>query len=226
MGALTVPLCERASKVVSYEIDNELQPHLLGLGLKNLTLHFEDALEKPLSEIEKDFDGEYKLVANLPYYITSPVIMKLLSEQLPLKKIVVMVQKEAADRFCAEVGGKNSGAVTVGVNYYADARLLFPVPRESFIPSPKVDSAVIELTLLDGKRVTPKSEKVFFNTVKAAFSMRRKTAVNGLSGGLCISKEAAAAAIERAGLSPTVRAEKLSMEELSRLSDEIGKELK
>ena len=154
------------------------------------------------------------------------MIMKLLSEQLPLKKIVVMVQKEAADRFCAEVGGKNSGAVTVGVNYYADARLLFPVPRESFIPSPKVDSAVIELTLLDGKRVTPKSEKVFFNTVKAAFSMRRKTAVNGLSGGLCISKEAAAAAIERAGLSPTVRAEKLSMEELSRLSDEIGKELK
>lgn len=139
---------------------------------------------------------------------------------------MVMVQKEAADRFCAEVGGKNSGAVTVGVNYYADARLLFPVPRESFIPSPKVDSAVIELTLLDGKRVTPKSEKVFFNTVKAAFSMRRKTAVNGLSGGLCISKDAAAAAIERAGLSPTVRAEKLSMEELSRLSDEIGKELK
>ena len=225
IGVLTSELSKRAEKVVSVELDKRLLPVLHN----NVEIVNDDILKLDLKKLisEKLADcSEVTVCANLPYYITSPVIMKLLSEQLPLKKIVVMVQKEAADRFCAEVGGKNSGAVTVGVNYYADARLLFPVPRESFIPSPKVDSAVIELTLLDGKRVTPKSEKVFFNTVKAAFSMRRKTAVNGLSGGLCISKEAAAAAIERAGLSPTVRAEKLSMEELSRLSDEIGKELK
>ena len=225
IGVLTSELSKRAEKVVSVELDKRLLPvlHETLCDCNNVEIVNDDILKLDLKKLisEKFADcSEVTVCANLPYYITSPVIMKLLSEQLPLKKI------EAADRFCAEVGGKNSGAVTVGVNYYADARLLFPVPRESFIPSPKVDSAVIELTLLDGKRVTPKSEKVFFNTVKAAFSMRRKTAVNGLSGGLCISKEAAAAAIERAGLSPTVRAEKLSMEELSRLSDEIGKELK
>ena len=159
--------------------------------------------------------------ANLPYYITSPVIMRLLEEKLPFKKIVVMVQREAGDRLCARVGSRESGAVTVAVNYYAKARKLFDVSRGSFMPSPNVDSCVIELDLTKKGNYQVTDEKVFFKMVKSAFAQRRKTILNSVSSGMGIPKEKIAIAIEKSGLSATARAEALTMEELVTLSNNI-----
>ena len=164
---------------------------------------------------------EIFVCANLPYYITSPVIMRLLEEKLPFSKIVVMVQKEAADRLCAKVGSRESGAVTVAVNYYAQTKKLFDVSRGSFMPSPKVDSCVIELDLTKKGDYQVTDEKVFFKMVKSAFAQRRKTILNSVASGMGIEKEKLALAIENAGLSPTARAEALTMEELVTLSNKI-----
>ena len=225
VGVLTKELLERADKVVCVELDTRLFPVLEDTlaGYDNLTLINEDILKADLdSIITEHFDGmEIFVCANLPYYITSPVIMRLLEEKLPFSKIVVMVQKEAADRLCAKVGSRESGAVTVAVNYYAQTKKLFDVSRGSFMPSPKVDSCVIELDLTKKGNYQVTDEKVFFKMVKSAFAQRRKTILNSVASGMGIEKEKLALAIENAGLSPTARAEALTMEELVTLSNKI-----
>lgn len=225
VGVLTKELLERCEKVVCVELDTRLFPVLDDTlaGYDNLVLINGDILKIDIAKIVKEqFDGlEVFVCANLPYYITSPVIMRLLEEKLPFKKIIVMVQKEAGDRLCAEVGTRESGAVTVAVNYYARARKLFDVSRGSFMPSPNVDSCVIELDLSEKGDYKVLDEKLFFKTVKAAFAQRRKTILNSLSSGLGIDKAKIAQAVENAGLSPTSRAEALTMEQLVELSNKI-----
>lgn len=225
VGVLTKELLERCEKVVCVELDTRLFPVLDDTlsGYDNLTLINADILKVDLKKvIEEHFDGmEIFVCANLPYYITSPVIMRLLEEKLPFKKIIVMVQKEAGDRLCAKVGTRESGAVTVAVNYYAKARKLFDVSRGSFMPSPNVDSCVIELDLTQKGDYNVKDEKLFFKMIKSAFAQRRKTILNSISSGMGIDKAKLSQAIENAGLSQTARAEALTMEELTDLSNKI-----
>ena len=225
VGVLTKELLERCEKVVCVELDTRLFPVLDDTlsGYDNLTLINADILKVDLEKvIEEHFDGmEIFVCANLPYYITSPVIMRLLEEKLPFKKIIVMVQKEAGDRLCAKVGTRESGAVTVAVNYYAKARKLFDVSRGSFMPSPNVDSCVIELDLTQKGDYNVKDEKLFFKMIKSAFAQRRKTILNSISSGMGIDKAKLSQAIENAGLSQTARAEALTMEELTDLSNKI-----
>lgn len=226
VGVLTKELLEIADKVVCIELDARLFPVLNDTlaGYDNLTLINEDVLKADLDSIIKEhFEGmEIFVCANLPYYITSPVIMRLLEEKLPFNKIIVMVQKEAADRLCAKVGTRESGAVTVAVNYYAQARKLFDVSRGSFMPSPKVDSCVIELDLTKKGDYKVTDEALFFKMVKSAFAQRRKTILNSLSSGMGIEKEKITLAVENAGLSLTARAEALTMDELVTLSNKIS----
>ena len=221
VGVLTKELLQRCDKVVCVELDTRLFPVLNDTlsGYDNLTLINEDILKADLHSIVKEhFEGmEIFVCANLPYYITSPVIMRLLEEKLPFSKIIVMVQKEAGDRLCARVGSRESGAVTVAVSYYAESEKLFFVPRESFLPPPKVNSEVIQLTIRKEPPVKVENEEFFFKLVKAAFSQRRKTAENSISAGLGINKTVVAEALEKAGLERTVRAEKLTMEDFEKL---------
>lgn len=230
VGVLTKELLERCEKVVCVELDTRLFPVLDDTlsGYDNLTLINADILKVDLESIIKEhFDGmEIFVCANLPYYITSPVIMRLLEEKLPFSKIIVMVQKEAGDRLCAKVGTRESGAVTVAVNYYAKARKLFDVSRGSFMPSPNVDSCVIELDLTQKGDYNVMDEKLFFKMIKSAFAQRRKTILNSISSGMGIDKAKLSVAIENAGLSPTARAEALTMEQLTDLSNKIYEVIK
>ena len=227
IGVLTAELAKRASKVVCVELDTRLLPVLdetLG-EFDNVKIINGDILKVDLHRILEDEFGNMPVVvcANLPYYITSPVIMRLLESRLKIDSVTVMVQKEAAVRLCADVGSRDSGAVTVAVNYYAEAQKLFDVSRGSFMPSPNVDSAVIRLDILKNPPIEVSDEKFFFSMVKAAFSQRRKTASNGISAGMGISKPTVIEAIEAADLSPIVRAEALTMEQLGRLCEELKK---
>ena len=227
IGVLTAELAKRAEKVVCVELDTRLLPVLdetLG-EFDNVKIINGDILKVDLHRIFEDEFGNMPVVvcANLPYYITSPVIMRLLESRLRIDSVTVMVQKEAAVRLCADVGSRDSGAVTVAVNYYAEAQKLFDVSRGSFMPSPNVDSAVIRLDILKNPPIEVSDEKFFFSMVKAAFSQRRKTASNGISAGMGISKPTVIEAIEAADLSPTVRAEALTMEQLGRLCEELKK---
>lgn len=227
IGVLTAELAKRASKVVCVELDTRLLPVLdetLG-EFDNVKIINGDILKVDIHRILEDEFGNMPVVvcANLPYYITSPVIMRLLESRLRIDSVTVMVQKEAAVRLCADVGSRDSGAVTVAVNYYAEAQKLFDVSRGSFMPSPNVDSAVIRLDILKNPPIEVSDEKFFFSMVKAAFSQRRKTASNGISAGMGISKPTVIEAIEAADLSPTVRAEALTMEQLGRLCEELKK---
>lgn len=147
--------------------------------------------------------------------------MKLLEDKLPIKALTVMVQKEAADRLCAKVGSRESGAVTVAVNYYSEAEKLFGVSRGSFMPAPNVDSAVIRLNVSAKPRADVKDEKLFFKMIKSAFAQRRKTISNSVTSGLSLSKESFKEACENAGISPTARAEALTLDELARLANAI-----
>lgn len=223
IGVLTHELCLRADKVVSVELDQRL-PEVLAETLaehKNFKLVSGDIMEIDVRKlIEEEFKGlDVVVCANLPYYITSPIIMKFLEEKLPIKSLTVMVQKEAADRLTAKVGSRESGAVTVAVAYYCTPEFLFNVSRGSFMPSPNVDSAVIKLNISDKPNVEVKNEKDFRKVVKAGFSQRRKTLSNSLSSGLGISKQDANSLIEKANLAPSIRAEKLSLEDFGRLTD-------
>lgn len=227
LGVLTVELAKLASKVVSIELDTRLIPVLAQTldEYRNVEVINADVLKTDLHRLIKEhFDGcPVNVCANLPYYITSPVIMYLLESRLPVECITVMVQKEAAQRLCAKVGTRESGAVSVAVNYYAEAEMLFPVTRDCFTPSPNVDSYVIRLKVRKNPPVKVQDEKFFFETVKAAFSQRRKTAANGISSGLGLAKEKVVSALEESGLPVNVRAEALSMEELAVLSDNLLK---
>ncbi len=226
IGVLTAELCRRAKKVVSVELDKRLLPVLNETlaGFDNIEIVNGDILKVDLHKLIEEKLGGCKNIsvcANLPYYITSPVIMRLLEEKLPIRQIIVMVQREAADRLAAEVGTRNSGAITVAVNYYARAQKLFNVSRGSFMPSPKVDSAVIKLSLYEKPPVEVRDEKLFFDLVRAIFMQRRKTALNSVSSGLAIPKQTVLQALEDCGFDPSVRAETLNLNELCALANKI-----
>ena len=173
--------------------------------------------------IEEKFKGMKVVVcATLPYYITSPVIMYLLESKLPIEAVTVMIQKEVADRLCAEAGSRNAGAITVSVNYFAKAKKLFDVSRGSFMPAPNVDSAVIRLDVKKEPDIYVSDEKKFFRMVKAAFGMRRKTALNAISAGMGIPKADVERALLESSLDVNIRAEKMTMEELAALCENLG----
>ncbi|MBO7525182.1 MAG: ribosomal RNA small subunit methyltransferase A, partial [Clostridia bacterium] len=175
-GTLTKAVAARARKVVSYEIDKNLRPVLSETlkGVDNAEVVFKDFMRADMSEVEKDFDKEYIVVANLPYYITSPIVMKLLEEGKKVKRIVVTVQKEVADRFCAAEGSSEYGAITVAINALGYAKTAMLIPRENFYPAPNVDSAVVRIDV-DRNKFTDMDYNALRDTVRAAFSSRRKT---------------------------------------------------
>uniref|UniRef100_UPI00402979BD 16S rRNA (adenine(1518)-N(6)/adenine(1519)-N(6))- dimethyltransferase RsmA n=1 Tax=Eubacterium sp. TaxID=142586 RepID=UPI00402979BD len=223
IGVLTKELCSVAGKVVSVELDNRLFP-ILSETLSdcgNIEIVEGDALKMDLNAlIDEKFTGmsDIKVCANLPYYITSPIIMKLIESKLPVSEIVVMVQKEVADRLAAQIGSRESGALTVAAQYYAEIEKLFDVSRGSFMPQPKVDSAVIKLSVRKEPPVRAENEKRFFEIVRAAFAQRRKTALNSLSSSLNIPKDKVRAALEKIGRNENDRAERFSMDEFAALS--------
>lgn len=226
IGVLTASLCEQAKQVVAVELDRRLFPVLRETlaDYDNVELVEGDAMQLDLHALLRERFGEgarIAVCANLPYYITSPLLMRLLECRLPIEKLVVMVQKEAAERLCAEVGSREAGAVTVAVRYYAEAHTRFTVGREAFLPAPKVDSAVIELCVRKSPAVELRDEAYFFKMVRAAFAQRRKTAVNGISAGLNLPKAAVAEAIADTGLPADVRAEKIPMEKLADLANRL-----
>lgn len=225
IGVLTAELAEVAEKVVAIEVDERLRP-VLGKTLAdypNVEVIFGDAMKLDLQKIldERFADLEVVVCANLPYYITSPILMMLLESRLRVRSITVMVQKEAAVRLCAPVGSRESGAVTAAVAYYARPEILFQVSAGSFLPAPKVDSAVIRLNILDTPPVCVRDEKRFFALIRAAFAQRRKTLVNSVASTMGIEKGKITAALESAGLSPTVRAEALTLEQFAAVSELI-----
>ncbi len=224
-GVLTHELCKLADKVVSIELDKRLMPVLKETMAEhsNFKVINEDILKIDLHKlIEDEFQGMKVVVcANLPYYITSPVIMKLLEEKLDIEAITVMVQKEAAQRLCAKVGTRDSSAITVAVNYYSEPKLLFHVSSGSFMPAPKVDSAVIRLDISGESRVKCKNEKMFFKVVKAAFSQRRKTVLNSISSGMGIAKADVESALADSSISLNSRAEQLLLEDFAKIADSL-----
>jgi 16S rRNA (adenine1518-N6/adenine1519-N6)-dimethyltransferase len=224
-GVLTAELAKRAKKVVSIELDERLLPVLdeTLAEFDNVEVINSDVLKVDLHKlIEEKFSGmKVAVCANLPYYITSPVIMHLLESKLPVENITVMVQKEAAQRLCAPVGSRDAGAVTVAVDYYADAEKIFDVSAGSFMPAPKVDSSVIRLNVRKQPPIDLSDEKLFFRMVKAVFAQRRKTAANSISAGMSLPKETVYKAIEAAGYSENVRAESFTLNELASLANEI-----
>lgn len=225
-GVLTRELAECARKVVAIELDARLEKVLeKTLADKdNVEVVFGDAMKMDLRALieEKFSDCERVVVcANLPYYITSPIIMTLLESRLPIDEITVMVQKEAAERLCARVGSRQAGAVSVAVSYYAKPEILFEVGRDSFMPPPKVDSAVIRLKTRENPPCELLDEKKFFRFVAACFAERRKTLVNTVSSRLGWGKDLLREALADIGLDATVRGEALSLEELANISNYI-----
>lgn len=229
IGVLTRELASRCDKVVAIEIDTGLKP-ILDETLEefdNVEVIFADVMETDLAKlIGEKFGGMDVIVcANLPYYITSPVIMKLLEEKLPIKAITVMVQLEAADRICAAVGSRECGAITASINYYAKPKKLFRVNRGSFMPSPNVDSAVISLERYENPPYKVDNEELFFEVIRQAFSQRRKQLANPVSAYFRLPKALLTEQMEKRGISPTARAEELAMDKLVLLY-EIIEELK
>ncbi|MBR5112135.1 MAG: 16S rRNA (adenine(1518)-N(6)/adenine(1519)-N(6))-dimethyltransferase RsmA [Clostridia bacterium] len=225
IGVLTKELCLRAKKVVSIELDKRLLPILdetVG-EFDNLKIINADVMKADLKKIitEEFGDMPVYVCANLPYYITSPIIMMLLENNPGVRAITVMVQKEWADRITSPVGSRDAGAVTVAVDYYSQVQKLFGVSKNSFMPAPKVDSAVIRMDIREKPPVEIRDEKLFFAIVKAAFGQRRKTALNSLSSGLAISKDAVAKALTQCGFDTNVRAETMTMEEFAALADAL-----
>lgn len=224
-GVLTHELCKRADKVVSIELDKRLMPVLDETMAEhsNFKVINEDILKIDLHKlIDDEFKGMRVVVcANLPYYITSPVIMKLLEDKLPIDAITVMVQKEAAQRLCAKIGTRDSSAITVAVNYYSEPNLLFHVSSGSFMPAPKVDSAVIKLDISCEPRVECKSEKMFFKVVKAAFSQRRKTVLNSVSSSMGVLKADVEKALVDNDILLTARAEQLHLSDFAKIADSL-----
>ncbi|MBR3289421.1 MAG: 16S rRNA (adenine(1518)-N(6)/adenine(1519)-N(6))-dimethyltransferase RsmA [Clostridia bacterium] len=224
-GVLTHELALRAGKVIALELDARL-PAVLAETLAehdNVEIVQGDVLKTDLAALLRDRFGTMPVAvcANLPYYITSPVIMYLLESRLPVTNITVMVQKEAAQRLCAAPGTRECGAVTLAVQYYADAKRLFSVPRGSFMPAPNVDSCVIQLTPHEKPALADEEEKRMFSLIRAAFGQRRKTLGNALqSAGF--SRERITEALVAIGVSPTARAEQLTLEQFERLAKELN----
>lgn len=227
IGVLTYELAKRAKKVVTVEIDKNLIP-VLNENLSefdNVTIVNQDILKVDLKQVfAEHFDGKkVKVIANLPYYITTPIIMKLLEEKPGLDSIVVMIQKEVADRLTAKPATKQYGAITLAVNYYCNPGIVCMVPPTSFVPMPKVWSSVIRLDVLDSPNVQVNSEKLFFRLIKASFGQRRKTFLNsvGNDAGLNICKEDIKNVLNKLGFSETLRGETLNLVEFAQISNEL-----
>ncbi len=214
-GALTQQLCQVAKKVVAYEIDLDLKQPLSKLDNKNLILHFEDALKKDLVEIEKDFSSSYKLVANLPYYITSPIIFKFL-ESKKLTSLTVMVQKEVGERMVALPKQKAYGLLSASCAFFGGAKILRKVPRHMFTPSPDVDSCIVRLDI----NKTKYDEEKFFKVLKASFGMRRKTLLNNLCSNLNISKDS----LSKIDFDFSKRAEEFGKDDFVELAKKLEKQ--
>lgn len=226
IGVLTVELAKTAKKVVAVELDERLKPVLSETleDFDNVKVIFADVLKVDLKQLieEEFFDcSRVTIAANLPYYITSPIIMALLESRLPIDCVTVMVQKEAAERFAAKIPGREVGAVTLAAAYYADVEQLFDVGRECFTPSPNVDSAVIKFNILKENAVSVKNEKRMFGLIKSAFLHRRKTLVNSVSASGFAEKSDLIQGLTDLNLPPTARAEQLTLEQFALLSEKI-----
>lgn len=224
-GVLTQELSTHAKKVVSIEIDerlNEVLEYTLA-ECDNVKIINADVMKTDLKKLISDEFGDEKIsvAANLPYYITTPIITTLLEQRLPVKNIVIMIQKEVAERLNAKPGTKDYGAITLLCWYYTESEIVTTVPAGLFVPPPKVDSAVLKLKVLDEPSVKVKDEAVFFKTVKAAFSQRRKTLLNCLSSAFPIPKPQLTALMESVGIAPSRRGETLSIEEFAALADAL-----
>ena len=230
IGTMTQYLCENAREVVAVEIDKKLIPILQEDTLSsynNITIINEDILKVDINAIvqEKNDGKPIKVVANLPYYITTPIIMGLFESYVPLESITIMVQKEVAERMQVGPGTKDYGALSLAVQYYAKPEVMMTVPASCFMPRPNVDSAVIKLTRHEKPLVQVSDEKLMFEIIRAAFNQRRKTLVNSLNnaGGLNINKEIVLAALEAMGLSATIRGEALTLAQFAELADFVKK---
>jgi len=231
IGALTEQLAKTCKKVLAFEIDQRLLP-VLGETLApydNITIIHEDFLKadvhKAIETHLHDCD-ELILAANLPYYVTTPIIMKCLEEHLPVRRMTVMMQKEVGERISAKPGSKNYGSLSIAVQYYTDAEVAMIVPKTVFMPQPNVDSCVVKMDLLEKPRVKVEDEGFLFKVVRASFSQRRKTILNNLVNSLENGKEkreAILASLKGSGIDPTRRGETLTIEEFARLSDELYK---
>ncbi len=230
IGTMTQYLAESAREVVAVEIDNNLIP-ILGETLAaydNVTVLNEDILKVDIAKLVEERNGgkPIKVVANLPYYITTPIVMGLLESKVPLESITIMVQKEVADRMQEGPGSKDYGALSLAVQYYSKPEIVANVPANCFMPRPNVGSAVIRLTRYQEPLVAVKDEKYMFNLIRASFNQRRKTLANGLSHApeLGVSREDVVAVLQQMGLSETIRGEALTLEQFAELSDLLGKE--
>ncbi len=227
VGVLTKELAKRAKKVLAVEIDSALPPVLAEtLGeFDNVTVLNADVLKIDVEKTAREYFGDCPFVvcANLPYYITSPILMKLLEEGCGAESITVMVQKEAAQRIAAKPGTRDCGALTAAIHYYSEPEKLFDVGRNSFVPAPKVDSSVIRLKIRKEPPVAVADEKYFFKVIKASFGQRRKTLANSVSGGLGFTKDEVFSALEKCSLAPTARAEELSLDDFAALCAALAK---
>ena len=223
IGTLTRELAKNACKVIGIEIDKNLKPVLnITLGeFENVTVYYADVLKTDIKKIiDEQLQGlKICICSNLPYYITTPIVMYLLEQNLPVDSIVLMMQKEVALRLCAKEGTSDYGAITLAVNYKATPSILFDVPNTSFVPPPKVTSTVIKLDVLKTPLVEVKEPKKLFLLIKAAFAQRRKTLVNAIAnfGGLNLQKSDIISALEKMGKNPDIRGETLSLEQFAEL---------
>lgn len=222
VGVLTKELAKRCDKVVAVELDERLKPVLEETlaEFDNVEIVFADVMQTDLHKIiEEKFGGRETVVcANLPYYITSPVIMKILEERLPIKALTVMVQKEAADRICAKPATRECGAISYAVSWYSSPKILFRVNRGSFMPSPNVDSAVIRLDVKPERALADDEEKRMFKIIKAGFSQRRKQLANPLSAAFGLDKKTLCDIFGQLKIKPTARAEELTLDDYSALA--------
>ena len=226
VGSLTRELAARYKRVIAIEIDNGLIPVLkYTLGeFPNVTVINQDVMKVDLGELLAPYfkEGKVSVCANLPYYITTPILMKLLESGLPFEYITVMIQLEVAQRLCTAPGGKDCGAITAVLNYYGKPERLFTVGAHKFLPAPKVDSSVVRIKLHEEKPFVPKSEEMLFRTIKAAFEQRRKTLPNALAAGFGeLSKDELTQAVIDCGFAPEIRGEKLGVADFVALSDAI-----
>ena len=226
IGTLTRELALRHKNVVCLEIDRGLIP-VLGYTLEefdNVRVINEDVMQTDLDALLSPYfsEGQVSVCANLPYYITTPILMKLLESGLPFDYITIMIQAEVADRLCAKAGSKDYGAITAVLAYYGEAEKLFTVPADRFVPAPKVNSTVIRIKLHKKKPYCPKSEDLLFRTIKAAFGQRRKTLANALGAGFSeLSREEITTAIASCGHDANIRGERLDIAEFTALSDTL-----
>ena len=229
IGVLTQALAEEAHKVLAVELDNKLIPVLEETlsGYDNVDIIHNDILKVDINEeIKNRFDKPVKVIANLPYYITTPIIMKLLEEKIDVKEIIVMVQKEVAERMVSKSGVKAYGSLSVAVQYYSEASIIIDVNRDNFLPPPNVDSSVIKLKIRDNPAVKVLDDKYFFEVVKGAFALRRKTLINSLSKSkIAVDKKIVEKALIKLGLDLRIRGEKLTIEQFAKLSNELYKAL-